>query len=154
MTSHARYRIGQEGLNGMEQFATTRLLHPFTQFTIVRVESDGDKATVLVRLASPPGNPGVGAHIVAGQMRGACSSTPTGSSCSGRGAYGGSTSSRTRASSRELQEAFGSVTTNRAPCPSLLSTVMVPPWASTNRFAMARPRPAPPCSLVRALSVR
>ena len=70
MTSHARYRIGQEGLNGIEQFATTRLLHPFTQFSIVRVESDGDKATVLVRLASPPGNPGVGAHIVAGRMEG------------------------------------------------------------------------------------
>ena len=70
MTSHMRFHIGQQGMNSMEQFATTRLLHPFTQFTIVRVESDGNKATVLVHLASPPGNPAVGGHIVAGQMAG------------------------------------------------------------------------------------
>ena len=74
MTSHMRARIGQEGLNGMERFATTRLLHPFTQFAIVQVKSEGNNATVLVRLASPPnaknGASAIGAHIVAGRMEG------------------------------------------------------------------------------------
>jgi hypothetical protein len=51
MTSHMRYRIRQEGLNGMEQFATRRVLHPFAQSTIVQVESEGNKATILARMA-------------------------------------------------------------------------------------------------------
>src|SRR6476469_4499278 len=37
----------------------------------------------------------------------------------------------------------GSVTTNVVPSPTLLSTVMWPPWASTTSFAIARPKPVP-----------
>src|ERR1700730_4316266 len=38
---------------------------------------------------------------------------------------------------------IGSVTTNVVPSPTLLSTVVWPPWASTISFAIARPKPVP-----------
>jgi hypothetical protein len=47
----------------------------------------------------------------------------------------------------------GSCTMNRLPSPTTLSAVIVPPWAATISFAIARPRPAPP-ALRRALSAR
>jgi len=40
----------------------------------------------------------------------------------------------------------GSVKQNLEPNPSLLSTRTCPPWASTNVFTIARPRPSPPSS--------
>ena len=38
----------------------------------------------------------------------------------------------------------GSATVNVVPSPGLLATDTVPPWASTRRLTMVRPRPAPP----------
>jgi hypothetical protein len=40
------------------------------------------------------------------------------------------------------------------PTPSLLSTQMVPPCASTMAFTIDNPKPAPPCVRVRAVSTR
>src|SRR3990172_5165823 len=47
---------------------------------------------------------------------------------------------------------LGRAITKRAPRPSWFSTMMIPPCASTSRLAMARPSPAPPRALLRALS--
>src|SRR5262245_31296264 len=48
----------------------------------------------------------------------------------------------------------GSTIVNVEPVPSLLATVMVPPWLSIACFAMASPRPVPPESRVRDFSTR
>ena len=46
----------------------------------------------------------------------------------------------------------GSSTVNVAPCPGVLATEMVPPWASTIAWQIASPRPVPPVSRPRAAS--
>lgn len=48
----------------------------------------------------------------------------------------------------------GRVRVNRVPCPGVLSTATVPPWASAISFTMASPSPVPPDSLARAGSAR
>jgi hypothetical protein len=48
--------------------------------------------------------------------------------------------------------AIGRVNEKHDPFPSLLSTVIRPPWASINRLAIVRPRPLPPVTLARDLS--
>lgn len=53
MTSPQRYRIGQEGVDGMERFAQGRL-QPFSTWEIVRVAAHGDREVdVVVRLSQP-----------------------------------------------------------------------------------------------------
>ena len=49
---------------------------------------------------------------------------------------------------------IGSQRVKTEPVPTLLSTVMRPPCASTISFTMGRPRPVPPESLALARSVR
>ena len=48
----------------------------------------------------------------------------------------------------------GSITVNRLPLPSWLSTETRPPQASTRCFTMDRPKPVPPSSRERPLSTR
>src|SRR6266702_3412047 len=45
--------------------------------------------------------------------------------------------------------AAGRVSVNELPAEGVLSTVMVPPWASMTRFVTARPRPIPRAFLVK-----
>src|SRR3954470_20311773 len=47
-----------------------------------------------------------------------------------------------------LASASGSVKRNAAPCPGRESSSMRPPWSSTNRLQIARPRPAPATALL------
>ena len=49
---------------------------------------------------------------------------------------------------------LGSSTVNVAPCPGVLATEMVPPWASTVAWQIASPRPVPQVSRPRAASAR
>jgi hypothetical protein len=68
------------------------------------------------------------------------------SSCAGLGA-GGSRLPRICDEYADIQRTYpnysGSVTTNEAPCSRMFFTAMVPPCASTMRFAMLSPRPKP-----------
>jgi|GEM_PF-3487819 len=50
--------------------------------------------------------------------------------------------------------AFSSVNPKVVPCPTVLRTVIVCLWASMMCLAMLRPRPVPPASRERCLSIR
>lgn len=53
MTSHQRYRIGQDGVDGMERFTQSRF-QPFSTWEIVRVAGRGDREVDVMVQLSPP----------------------------------------------------------------------------------------------------